>query len=225
MNPFEFNSNSFLDGLTEIEDGIYFKHYEWDQKFDGIDGLPDKEGLMYGNPDRDMILWERQLENWTDTIAYRTAFEKAFGSKELSQAKVKEELIYLGLYQSECGMSFDGFLKSFNINMIPESTGDFVVERLVNSSVTELIEYVDSDAFVLCYVNSFILDYPSCADIPGLNADAFVHVIGIKFEEEEDYIFINDSSCDNGAGKKILLKDFMNAWSVNGYTAVGISRR
>ena len=222
MNPFEFKSNSFLDGLTEIEDGIYFKHYECDHKFDG---MPDKEGLLYGNPDRDMFLWERQLENGTDTIAYRTVFEKAFGSKELSQAKVKEELINLGLYHSECGMSFDGFFKSFNISMVPASTEDFVVERFVNSNVTELIEYVDSDAIVLCYVNSLILDYPSCADIPGLNADAFVHVIGIEFEDEEDYIFINDSSCDDGAGKKILLKDFMNAWSVNGYTAIGISRR
>ena len=225
MNPFEFSLNSFLDGLTEIEDGIYFKHYELDHKFDGLDGLPDKEGLLYGNPDRDVLLWERQLEDGTDTIAYRTAFEKAFGSKELSQTKVKEELIDLGLYQIGCGMSFDSFLKSFKVNMAPESTGDFVVERLVNSSVTELIEYVDSDAFVLCYVNSLILDYPSCADIPGLNADAFVHVIGIAFEDEEDYIFINDSSCDDGANRKILLKDFLNAWSVNGYTAVGISRR
>lgn len=225
MNSFEFNSKSFLDELTEIEDGIYFKHYGFDNKFDDVNDLPVEEGLLYGDPDRHIPLWERRLERETDTVAYRTAFEKTFGNKEMSQDKIREELIHLGLYQNECGMSFEGFLNSFKVSMSPEKTDDFIVERLTDSSLTELMEYVDSNAFVLCYVNSLILEYPLCSDIPGFNADAFVHVIGIEFEDEEDYVFINDSSCDDGAGRKILLKDFLNAWSVNGYTAIGISRR
>ena len=100
------------------------------------------------------------------------------------------------------------------------------VDVISNSSLAELTEYVDSSDEIICYVNRMLLEQDGGYRYPGLNADGLVHIIGINYSKDNaDFVIINDVSSDSGAGKRILLESFLNAWSASDYTAITIAWR
>ena len=225
MSLFDLESNPFFDGLYEIEEGVYFKHYGVELASNGV--LLETDGITtFGDFETKSLLWKRQIEFQTDGIALKSVVGSSLCDCAINQNDLLKECVERGLFHSECGSSFDDFIEIMKWDTSKGGKNTFVVDTVSNSDLSELTEYVDSRDEIICYVNMMLLDQSGKFDYPGLNADGLVHVIGINFNDVDgDCVIINDPSCDIGAGKRIPVESFLNAWSASEYTAIIVALR
>lgn len=225
MNPFDLESIALFDGFDELEEGVYFKHYgmkllsdEAEQGYREIDSFGDYEAKA--------LLWQKQIEANADCIALKTIADNSLNGVETTQADIKREAIARGFFQLNCGASFDDVIKILELDASTDAENSIRADVFLNMDLSELIEYMGGDEDIICYVNRIILDCGDSFCFPRLNADGFIHVIGIEFCNDEcDYIVINDVSKDHGAGIRIPLDRFLKAWSTSDYTVIIVSRR
>lgn len=219
MKPYDFEPNELFRRFREIEEGVYFKHY-------GIE-LPDHEWLpdavesgFFGDIEAKKLFWQRQEDECGDSIALKSILTQALKGTAVAQAEIAQEGRERGWYHPDLGSSLDDFVELLKWNSGIEGESPITVELISNVSLAELAEYVDSGYEVVCYVNLLLLEREGDCCCPGLNADSLVHLIGISFQEDEDFVFANLPEEDSGAGRKIPLESFLNAWSAGNNTLI-----
>lgn len=225
MSPFDFESNLLFDGIYKIEEGVYIKHYciEALQK----DVMEEKDDInSFGEYESKSLLWQKQINSKADSIALKSIVTTSLRNCAIDQHDLLNICFEMGLFHPEYGSSFDDFISLLKLNTSNNETNTFVVDVITNCNLTELLEFVESRDEVICYVNMMLLYQKEKLNYPGLNADGLVHVTGMCFSNEcGDVIIINDTSSDMGAGKKIPLQNFLNAWSKSEYTTIMIALR
>lgn len=225
MSSFDFESKTLFDGFQEIEEGVYFKHY-------GIE-LPPNEEIQdahgvnsFGEFEAKSLLWQIQIDMNFESIALKSVIGNSLCGFTVSQADIAAESLNRGWFNPNCGSSFDDLIELLKWDVSKNKDYPLTVDVISNGNLTELTEYVDSSDEVICYVNKMLLEQEGDYCYPGLNADGLVHIIGISFSNDGgDFVIVNDTSSDSGAGKKIVLESFLNAWATSNYTAITISRR
>ncbi len=222
--PFDFEKNAFREGFEEIEEGVYYKHYGIELSSETeIREFPKTES--FGDYEIKAQFWEKQMSANTECIALKAIIAHSLNEDTIQQVHIEKECLEKGFYRPEWGTSFDDVLEILKLDLNNKQE-NFDVEVLFNSSLMDLTEHVDSNGEVVCYVNRMLLEYDGSYNFPGLNADSLIHVIGIVFgNAEDDYVVINDVSREDGAGIKISLDNFLNAWATSGNIAITVFRR
>ena len=100
------------------------------------------------------------------------------------------------------------------------------VERSEHLTVSDLAMSLAEGEKVICGVNNMILQEPALADLPGINANHAVEVIGIDYSDPGNpKVILNDPGVENGRGIRHNLDVFMDAWKTSDHFAVIASRR
>ena len=218
---FEFGLNLPIDGLQELEEGVYFKHYGMDLTESG-ELQESMVSERFGEYEAKACFWQKQTEPLGESLALQAMFESLVQGTGVSQEQLRRDAIQQGRFQPGCGTSLEDIEE-----LLKQSSDDapIYVENRIGCTLAEIAEAVDTDGETLCYVSMLILDCEELQDYPGLNADGLVHVTGISFQDEEgDIVYINDVTKDDGAGRKIPLDVFLRAWSASDYRAIIVSR-
>lgn len=229
MSSFDFEANSLFSGFREIDEGVYFKHYGFDV-LEMNEASDDIDTNSFGYIEEKSMLWQKQIEINGDCIALKSVVDRSLTKENVEQSTIMAESLERGLFSKDCGSSFDDFVELFKTNSFNNGENvnnkEFAVDIISNGSLLELTECVESSEEIICYVNKMLLDYDGNCDFIGLNADGLVHVIGVVFNDSNgDYVIINDTENDDGAGRKIELSKFLKAWSSSDYTAITVAWR
>lgn len=223
MSSFDFESKSLFDGFLEIEEGVYFKHYGMELSYNE-EARDVDEAFFFGDFEAKSLFWQKQIDIYAESVALKSIITQSLCGFSIPQSDVAKESLDKGWFHSDYGSSFDDFVELLKWDASKSQECFLTVDVISNSSLAELTEYVDSSDEIICYVSRMLLEQDGDYRYLGLNADSLVHIIGINYSKDNaDFVIINDVSSDSGAGKRILLESFLNAWSASDYTAITIA--
>lgn len=223
MNPFEDNAQSFDEKLTEIEPGVYIEHLTANELSDSPIEALEVPNMVFGS-----LEWKNDVSERngvTDDVlsCYLTCNALLTGIPDV-QLDIEDNLIISGLYDEKCGMSREDVESCFMHLGELENTLVYVeCEEL--TGLNELCVCLENGDIVICYVSSAIMENESFADIPGVNADRFVQVIGVDLSEETEQVFVYYGVCQGDVTKTVPLDRFLKAWSVNSFYTITAKAR
>ena len=225
MDPFEIDESSFLEGFRELEEGIYVKNYGMELREEQLEtpelGLDD-----FGAPEAKALAWQKRIDETGDCLALKAEAASALGQLFPDQQALREICLERGILQPGCGASMDDLIVVLGMDDSGLEDERLLVEVIDDCGFAEFLEYVDSDSVVFCHVSMPLIDVEGLQDLPGLNADGFLQVIGVRLDPEgEDCVVVNDASKEEGAGMKISLDRFMRAWSTSAYRMLSVTQR
>ena len=219
-----FDGENLFDGeLTELETGVFYEQLESsnvpetlpNEDFDGTE-------MVFGVTETAEV-FPCQLGVVDEMISYSCFIGSCMSHFEVSREEVLRSLEENGLFSEFSGMSLDDVGQCVEF-YIPYGENGAYVECRELSGFDELCVFVDSGDFVLCYVNSAALEYEPLADIPGMNADHFVQVIGVDLSDiEKEKVVYRDSFQGSGFCKSASVGGFLKAWGTNNYYAITIA--
>lgn len=201
-DPQEANEQYSYERET-LEDGVEL------ERLRGIDfsgEVTESSGEILGEPEEDAEVWHPQNEDYSCAVACQTYVAEQLFNRPFSEQEFIDVAAEHGWYVSGEGTS-------------PEDTGKVLelmgldVERSNFNSFSALEEVVASDAKAIVGVNNAVLQNPELADLPGINANHAVEVIGIDRTDPDNIeVILNDPGVENGAGIRHSLDTFLKAW-------------
>ena len=224
MVPFDNNLESFDENAVELEVGVFRERLEIKESDDTSTDFNETTFDVFGKLDSGDE-WQLQEGILCDSIAINCGIGLHNDIGYYSQEAIIEKLIDQGLYSENEGLSVNDTAK-FMMLYSPCGDIEIYVEEGSLSGLNELCTCIEAGETVICYVNSSVLYDDAMADIPGLNADQMIHVIGIDMSDgENEYVVVNDTAEQNGSGKHIPLNAFLKAWATNDFYAISLSPR
>lgn len=134
--------------------------------------------------------------------------------REFSEQELVKYATEQGWYDPETGTTLS------DVGKLLEALG-LEVERESGLTLQDLFNELESGHKLICGVNNMILENPDFADLPGLNANHAVQVIGIDYSNPEDVrVILNDSGVPDGMGRNVSAEAFVKAWNTSGNFAV-----
>lgn len=216
MNNMELSSfaeyQSILESRAvscELEEGIEL--YRLGHKKEEIETESD---TIIGSPETDMENWHEQTEQYSCAISCQEFVAEQLLDMELSEEKMIRVAHESGWYDPERGTTIN------DVGKLLEAIG-LEVERGMHYTIKNLAQELETNGKVLCSVNNWILSNPEFADIPGIQANHVVQLIGIDTADPNDIrVILNDSGVKDGKARNVSLNTFCKAWETGGNYAV-----
>ena len=195
----------------ELEPGVSLEHVGFRPE---LKSYRETFELGAGTPEKDAEHWHRQGEKYSCAVVCQEFVAEQLLNCEFSEKNLIEFAKERGWYDSESGTT------SSDVGKILESLG-LQVERTKGLSLNDLAQELDSGAKLICGVNNAILAKPELAEIPGLNINHAVEVIGIEKTPSDSWAILNDPGMEGGRGVHIRASTFLKAWKPgNNYTVI-----
>ena len=219
MNNELFDSPELSQELTSaeyLEDGVIREKLGVDPEIAEWDG---PEEAVIGNPEEADDHWHLQSERNSCAVACQEFVAEQLLEREFSEQELIDYAKARDWYDPASGTSIT------DIGKLLEAVG-LRVERSEHLTVSDLAMSLAEGEKVICGVNNMILQEPALADLPGINANHAVEVIGIDYSDPGNpKVILNDPGVENGRGIRHTLDVFMDAWKTSVHFAVIASRR
>lgn len=168
---------------------------------------------VFGDPE-DAENWHKQSEKNSCAIACQEFVAEQLLDEDFSEQKMIEYAKAQDWYDPA-----EGTPKSKVGNLL-EAIG-LDVERRENCTVTDLMQALADGEKAICGVSCLALAEPRMADVPGLQADHVVEVIGVDLsDEQKPQVILNDPGVKNGKAIRYDLDVFLKAWDTGDNYAV-----
>lgn len=198
--------------VKEIEPGLILECSE-QAVFSSSELTADTE-FVAGNPETDMKNWHKQTENNSCAVCCQEFIAEQLLDREFSEQGMGQYAAERGWYDPETGTTVS------DVGKLLEDLG-LEVERELGLTLPDLFHELESGHKLICGVNNMILENPDFTDLPGLNANHAVQVIGIDYSNPEGVqVILNDSGVSNGMGRRVSADTFVKAWNTSGNFAI-----
>ena len=158
--------------------------------------------------------WHIQSEGYSCAISCQEFVAEQLLDREFSEQELIEFAKEKGWYESGVGTT------QSDVGNILEALG-LNVERVQNCSLEKLVQSLNNGEKVICGVNNMILADYRMADMPGLQANHAVEVIGVDCSDPENVqVILNDPGIENGKAIRHDLDAFLKAWNTGDNYAV-----
>ena len=205
-------SQELWKGVKEIEPGLILERSE--QAALSLSELTENAERVAGTPETDMANWHEQAEQNSCAVCCQEFVAEQLLDREFSEQELVKYATERGWYDPETGTTIG------DVGKLLEALG-LEVERESGLTLSDLFNELESGHKLICGVNNMILENPDFADLPGLNANHAVQVIGIDYSNPEDIrVILNDSGVSNGMGRNVSADTFVKAWNTSGNFAV-----
>lgn len=213
-DSYEYNSPNLENSIesVELEPGVTLEHIGMikPEKYGSIE---DSE-LGAGNPEKDKKNWHLQAEDNSCAVVCQEFVAEQLLHREFSEKDFVKYATEKGWYDPEAGTT------PGDVGKILESLG-LHVERGVGNNLDVIAEELDTGGKVICGVNNMILARPEMAELPGMNANHAVEVIGVEKNGSDTWVILNDPGVEEGKGIRISEQVFLKAWKTsNNYAMV-----
>ena len=179
-----------------------------------------------GTPDADMALWDQQDAPMSCAVATTNMMFKSMGL-DMGEDVIANTLQNYGVYDPTEGSRID--ILDNAINMMAETIGlDIEAHTLSGADVEDLESMLENGVRPLIAVDGAEL-YSGAGERAlndlGILPDAphAVQLIGIEHTPEGDFAVINDPGYPDGAGARIPMDTFNDAWADTGNSCVAMS--
>lgn len=200
--------------VKEIEPGLILECSE--QSVLSSSELIEGAEYVAGNPETDMKSWHKQREDNSCAVCCQEFVAEQLLNREFSEQGMIQYATERGWYDPETGTTVS------DVGKLLEALG-LEVERKSGLTLPDLFEELESGHKLICGVNNMILENPDFADLPGLNANHAVQVIGIDYSNPEEVrVILNDSGVPNGMGRNVSADTFVRAWNTSGNFVVSV---
>lgn len=181
-------------------------------------GWDDQQETVIGTPEEADDHWHRQTEMNSCAVACQEFVAEQLLEREFSEQEMIEYAKARDWYDPAEGTSIT------DMGNLLEAVG-LQVERVENLAISDLAMSLAEGEKVICGVNNMILQEPSLVDLPGIDANHAVEVIGIDYNDPcNPVVILNDPGVENGQGIRHDMDVFMDAWKTSNYFAVIASR-
>lgn len=198
--------------VREIEPGLILECPE--QATLSSSELAEGAECIAGNPETDMKNWHEQAGDNSCAVCCQEFIAEQLLDREFSEQGMSQYAAERGWYDPETGTTVN------DVGKLLEALG-LEVERQSGLTLPDLFNELESGHKLICGVNNMILQNPGFAELPGLNANHAVQVIGIDYSNPEDVrVILNDSGVPNGMGRNVSADTFVKAWNTSGNFAV-----
>lgn len=205
-------SQELWKGVKEIEPGLILERSE--QTALSLAEMTENAERVAGTPETDMENWHEQAEQNSCAVCCQEFVAEQLLDREFSEQELVHMATERGWYNPETGTTIS------DVGKVLEALG-LEVERESGLTLSDLFNELESGHKLICGVNNMILENPDFADLPGLNANHAVQVIGIDYSNPEDVrVILNDSGVPNGMGRSVSAEAFVKAWNTSGNFAV-----
>ena len=205
-------SQELWKGVKEIEPGLILERSE--QTALSLAEMTENAERVAGTPETDMENWHEQAEQNSCAVCCQEFVAEQLLDREFSEQELVHMATERGWYNPETGTTIS------DVGKVLEALG-LEVERESGLTLSDLFNELESGHKLICGVNNMILENPDFADLPGLNANHAVQVIGIDYSNPEDIrVILNDSGVPNGMGRNVSADTFVKAWNTSGNFAV-----
>lgn len=219
MNYELFDTPELSQELTSselLEDGVIREKLGTDPE---ISEWYESKETVIGTPEEADDHWHRQSEMNSCAVACQEFVAEQLLDREFSEQEMIEYAKARDWYDPAEGTSIT------DIGKLLEAVG-LQVERIENITISDLAMSLAEGEKVICGVNNMILQEPALADLPGINANHAVEVIGIDYSDPGNpQVILNDPGVENGQGIRHDLDIFMDAWKTSNHFAVIASRK
>lgn len=198
--------------VKEIEPGLTLERAE--QAVLSPSELTESAEFVAGDPETDMKNWHEQAEQNSCAVCCQEFVAEQLLDREFSEQELVHMATERGWYDPETGTTL------CDVGNLLEELG-LEVERESGLTLPDLFNELESGHKLICAVNNMILEDPGFADLPGMNANHAVQVIGIDYSNPEGVrVILNDSGVPNGMGREVSADTFVKAWETSGNFAV-----
>ena len=205
-------SQELWKDVKEIEPGLILERSE--QAVLSLSEMTENAERVAGTPETDMENWHEQAEQNSCAVCCQEFVAEQLLDREFSEQELVKYATERGWYNPETGTTLS------DVGKLLEALG-LEVERESGLTLSDLFNELESGHKLICGVNNMILENPDFADLPGLNANHAVQVIGIDYSNPEDIrVILNDSGVPNGMGRNVSADTFVKAWNTSGNFAV-----
>lgn len=205
-------SQELWEGVKEIEPGLTLERSEHTAL--SLSEQPANAEFVAGTPETDMANWHEQAEQNSCAVCCQEFVAEQLLDREFSEQELVKYATEQGWYDPETGTTLS------DVGKLLEALG-LEVERESGLTLQDLFNELESGHKLICGVNNMILENPDFAELPGMNANHAVQVIGIDYSNPEDIqVILNDSGVSNGMGRNVSADTFVKAWNTSGNFAV-----
>ena len=205
-------SQELWKGVKEIEPGLTLERSE--QAVLSPSELTEGAEFIAGNPETDMESWHEQAEQNSCAVCCQEFVAEQLLDREFSEQELIHMATERGWYDPETGTTLG------DVGNLLEELG-LEVERESGLTLPDLFHELESGHKLICAVNNMVLEDPGFADLPGINANHAVQVIGIDYSNPEGVrVILNDSGVSYGMGREVSADTFVKAWNTSGNFAV-----
>ena len=200
-----------LEGPIELEPGVTLEYTGVHPK----EYVPERPAeLEAGTPEEDAEHWHKQSEMNSCAVVCQEFVAEQLLEREFSEETLSRFAQEKGWYDPEVGTT------SRDVGKLLESLG-LDVERCFDLKLDDLAQELDSGSKLICGVNNSILAAPELAELPGLQANHAVEVIGLKTTPSDTWVILNDPGIEGGRGVHIRASTFLKAWKTGcNYTVI-----
>lgn len=202
-----------LEGVSQVErleDGVFLERLLPDFEA-SVEEAPEEEALLYGRIPN--YLYRENEVNSSGNILLRLAAEQ-LSLGEIAEQDIPEQLRLL----PEARYSLE------NIKQVYESCG-LCAEELENVSLNDLLELVDSENPVLCYVNTWMLDLGQIEQFDWATPNSLVAVYVVDLTDPSMIViqYASADAVDRGV-QCCSWPVFQKAWACSGRTTLVVSK-
>lgn len=201
--------------IESLGKGVFLERIEgmMEKVKDLFEGSEKNEGII-GNPEKDMETWHVQEGAMSCAVCCQEFIAEQVTGRNFSEQEFCDFAERQGWFDPEGGTPF------LDVGNILEYMG-FEVTRQEGVSIQEMAQMLENGKKIIVGVNNMILANPEMANIPGLNANHAVQVIGIDMTDPNDIqVILNDPGVPNGRGIHHSLNTFMSAWNTSNHFVV-----
>lgn len=171
--------------------------------------LTEASDLIAGTPEKDIENWHMQSETNSCAVSTQELVAEQLLGEDFSEQDFINFATEQGWYKSEIGTTVS------DTGKLLEAVG-LETKQEFNKTLSDLFGELKNGHKAIVGVNNMALDNPEFAELPGIQANHVVEVIGIDYSNPNDVqVILNDTGVPDGKGKHISADTFAKSWNTS----------